>query len=491
MEPTSALSYYDLILAVAREAGMAYHGSSGNERGMIPIDAHDIDLCKDVVNQGIRMFIADAPVRGWRWMRRLMSITFALTYTGTAEAGTATTLTDTTIATTYADNYFNDYIITITAGTGVGETATITDYDGTLGKFTFAAGLSAGSTPTVTTKYRVVRSADIVDNDGSRYYLAENFGGEVDGPIKYAASTGHGGPIDWCDESRIRALRAVSVQSGHPSLAAIRLLEPTASGTETTRRWELIVDPQPTAVESVEFPYTLYFDKLRLEVGEPDAAGATYIIDADRDEPISYFDGWMVRIISGTAKGAYGAVTAYDSREGVAICTDGGLGTISVASTAHGMATDDIVTISGTTDYDGMWTITRVDDDNYTFVDTWTSDQTGTWKQRQIEVAGWLKDTGVSAGINPDSTSIYYLEPVRNLHPAGFRFDQAILAACLAKAEMLIEDMTAGWVNMYKKTDLSQAHQIDARSAPRQLGNMDGREHRDRYWKDVTTDHDV
>jgi len=427
VEPTSATSYYDLILAVAREAGIAYHGSTGKEKAMIPIDAHDIDLCKDVVNQGIRMFIADAPVRGWRWMRRLMSITFALTYTGTAEAGTATTLTDTTIATTYADDYFKDYIITITAGTGVGETATITDYDGTLGKFTFAAGLSADSTPDATTKYRVVRSADIVGNDGARYYLAENFGGEVDGPIKYAANTGHGGPINWCDESRIRALRAVSVQSGHPSLAAIRLLEPTASGTEVTRRWELIVDPQPTAVESVEFPYTLYFDKLRLESGDASDGGGTFLTDDSLANlyPSNYFKGWRITVISGDGKNATGIITQYEKADG------------------------------------------------------------------KFNVEDWLYSDGTAAATDPTSGSAYYIEPVRNLHPAGFRFDQAILAACLAKAEMLIEDMTAGWVNMYKKTDLAQAHQIDARSAPRQLGNMDGREHRDRYWKDVTTDHDV
>ena len=428
MEPTSALSYYDLILAVAREAGMAYHGSSGNERGMIPIDAHDLDLCKVVVNQGIRMFIADAPVRGWRWMRRLMSITFALTYTGTAEAGAATTLTDTTIATTYADDYFNDYIMTITAGTGIGETATITDYDGTLGKFTFAAGLSSGSTPDTTTKYRVVRSADIVGNDGARYYLAENFGGEVDGPIKYAASTGHGGPINWCDESHIRALRAVSVQSGHPSLAAIRPLEPTASGTETTRRWELIVDPQPTAVESVEFPYTLYFDKLRLEAGTASSVdGTTGLLDSNLDGlyPDDYFNGWKIRIISGTGKNSYALVDDY------------------------------------------------------------------TGATAQFDVVDWLDINGDPGGTDPAADSVYVVEPTRNLHPAGFRFDQAILAACLAKAEMLIEDMTAGWVNMYKKTDLSQAHQIDARSAPRQLGNMSGQRYYEHYWTDVTTDHDI
>ena len=37
-EPTSALGFKDLILRVARESGMAYYGSAGDEKAMIPVD---------------------------------------------------------------------------------------------------------------------------------------------------------------------------------------------------------------------------------------------------------------------------------------------------------------------------------------------------------------------------------------------------------------------------------------------------------------------
>ena len=131
MEPTSALSFEDLILRVAREAGISYHGSSGNERAMIPADdEHNLDLCKTIVNDGIRMFVADAPPKGWRWMRRIMSVTLTATrVTGTADAADATSLTDATLETNYdSDDDLNGWYIYILTGTGIGSYAKIDDY---------------------------------------------------------------------------------------------------------------------------------------------------------------------------------------------------------------------------------------------------------------------------------------------------------------------------------------------------------------------------
>jgi hypothetical protein len=56
-----------------------------------------------------------------------------------------------------------------------------------------------------------------------------------------------------------------------------------------------------------------------------------------------------------------------------------------------------------------------------------------------------------------------------DLHPAGFRFDEGILAACKAQAEMEFDDIAAGWVERYYKVALPNAHKIDARSYPRRL----------------------
>ncbi|HUW45426.1 MAG TPA: hypothetical protein VMW50_06490, partial [Dehalococcoidia bacterium] len=68
------------------------------------------------------------------------------------------------------------------------------------------------------------------------------------------------------------------------------------------------------------------------------------------------------------------------------------------------------------------------------------------------------------------------------------RFDDTILAACLARAEMDIENFPAGYMDYYMKKALPNAYNIDARSAPRRLGlmNVDANKYRhERIWKDV------
>ena len=71
---------------------------------------------------------------------------------GTATGGTATTLVDSDR--TEADDYFNNWRLTIVSGVGIGETATITNYINVSGTFEFAA-LSGGSTPDTTSRYTV------------------------------------------------------------------------------------------------------------------------------------------------------------------------------------------------------------------------------------------------------------------------------------------------------------------------------------------------
>ena len=113
-----------------------------------------------------------------------------------------------------------------------------------------------------------------------------------------------------------------------------------------------------------------------------------------------------------------------------------------------------------------------------------------------VTVANWLGiDDSSDSGEDPASASAYYLEPLSNLHPAGFRFDQAILAACLAQAETDIEDIASNFMQKYMQKAIPKAHAIDTRSAPRKLGSMNeptegsyGRQH---GRLDATTDHDI
>ena len=443
-EPSSALGFEDLILRVAREAGIAYHGSEGDERAMVPIDEHDLDLCKTIVNDGIRMFIADAPVKGWRWMRRIMSVTLTATrITGTVDAAdvdddnpvTSPTLTDATLETTYdTDDDLVGYWIYILTGTGKGSYAQITDYTASGGVVEVADWLDengnlSGTYPVKDDTFAIT-PVETINGDIARYPLAENFGGEVNGPIRYASSTNHSSIIEWTDEAFIRAKRSVTVITGYPLLAAIRPYEPVSSAPSPKRRFELIVDPQPSAADILQFPYTLFFDSLRLETGDASSvSGSTGLLDDALDSlyPDDYFNGWVIKIVSGTGKNSYALVS----------------------------------------DYTG-----------------------GT---AQFDVLDWLNIDGSAGGVDPAANSVYVVQPPNNLHPAGFRFDEVIKAACLAQAEMDIEDINAGWTNKYVQQALQKATMADTRSAPRKLGSMDAQKrwHRERVWDNITNDNDL
>lgn len=72
--PTLELTFGDLILEVAEYGGIAYYGVGSDEVAQVPADTHDLALCKRIVNKAIRMFIADSPPNGWRWMRKTANI---------------------------------------------------------------------------------------------------------------------------------------------------------------------------------------------------------------------------------------------------------------------------------------------------------------------------------------------------------------------------------------------------------------------------------
>jgi hypothetical protein len=315
-EPTSRLSVYDLVKEVALAAEIAYYGVTGNEAAMPPVDAHDLDRCLRVVNTAIRNFIAHSPPGGWRWRDRLMEVDLVRAYTGTASAADATSITDEDIAGTYDDDYFNGYVLRVTAGTGEDEYATVTDYDGTAGTFTFAA-LSGGSTPDTTSEYRICRSTAVVDSDPARYLLSQDFQGEYTGEITFAAGSSACG-LEWTSEAAIRKAREYTVNTNDaPFLAAVL---PNA----TQRRWEFIVNPEPTNEYTVVFPYKASFDALTLVAGTANAGGDTSITDADLAGlyPDDYFNGDTIKIISGTGKTSYAVCTDYTGSTGVFTVAD-------------------------------------------------------------------------------------------------------------------------------------------------------------------------
>ena len=436
-EPTSGLSFVGLIRRVANKAGVAYFGVEGDQSACVPVDNYNLGVCKDIVRDAFRMFVSDAPKNGWRWQKRLMSVTLTATrITGTADSASATTIVDLTLKDTYDTNDdLKGYYCYITGETGVGSWAVVTGYTAISGTITVADWLdqygNAGGTDPATGGGATfaVTPVETVGGDIARYPLPEYFGGEVAGNINYAKDTSHATPIEWRDESLIRANRSVSVSTGYPYYAAIRSLEPAITSIEdgsSKRRFELILDPQPSAADTLQFPYLLHFDNLDLETGTADSGGDTTLVDALRLEADDYFVGWRCDVISDTGKGSWAIVTDFANTDGT------------------------------------------------------------------ITVGGWLKPDGTADGTNPGANSAYTLQPVNNFHPAGFVFDEPILAACYAKLSIEDEDVEPGLEERYLKKALPKAYQADARLAPKTLGSMNGSEGSlERIWTNITTEHDV
>lgn len=67
-EPTSRLTFQDLIIEVAYKIGCAYYGADGTAPPSLPVDNHDLVLCQRIVNKAVRKFINDGPKpNGWNW----------------------------------------------------------------------------------------------------------------------------------------------------------------------------------------------------------------------------------------------------------------------------------------------------------------------------------------------------------------------------------------------------------------------------------------
>ena len=310
-EPTSVLSYYDLILRTAELAGVAYYGSDGAQRALIPIDdVNTFDKCKRIVNDGIRMFMAGAPPFGWRWKNRIQSVTFgSVETTGECDsAGSSTTLVDSDLEDTYdTDDEINGYYVYDTTQNIYG---IVTGYVASTGTITCSAGwldyddASSSLTPADEDEYAIT-DVKTVAGDKARYWLDQDFG-RVAGEITWAKDSSRGHNLTWSHEAEIRTRREVTVNTGYPRLAAVRRYR-------NQRRWELIVDPSPVATDTILFPYELGFDELRMEGGIGNAGDNVSITDADLADlyPVSYFVGWKITLIDGTGRFSYATVTEY------------------------------------------------------------------------------------------------------------------------------------------------------------------------------------
>ncbi len=243
-EPTSALTYEDLIIFVAEQLGVAYYGADGTEVAQVPVDAYTLDRCKRFVLDGLRMLTADAPPQGWRWQKPIAEIDLwpsvavdaTVTVVGVYDAVSTTTLTASE-ATFYASM--------------VGKTITITG----VGDFTIASYTSS-TVVTVTGDATTAGATFSIAADGN-YAMPATFGGEYLGDISFAPGTYLGIHIQWTGEHVIREYREDDNDTTNtPLFAAIR------RNQTNSRRWDLLVWPTPSEYVQVQFPYFVYFDNM-------------------------------------------------------------------------------------------------------------------------------------------------------------------------------------------------------------------------------------
>lgn len=403
-EPSSQLSVLKLATRISKEAGTAYRGTTGAGRAMPPVNHDDLEDVKQVINDGIRQFISDAPKTGWEWRERILSVPISnVNTTGTADAADATSLTDATLETTYdEDDDLNTYWIYITGGTGEGSYAQVTDYTTSGGVVTVADWLdqygNAGGTNPAADSTFIITQYETVGGDVGRVLLPEYYGGEIAGELVYTKDTIHRQRIFWRAESTIREMRQNNDSTGYPFMAAIRQLEPASSSLGPKRRYEMVLWPYPVQVDILEFPYTLVFNDIDMETGVATSASSTAIADTTRDEADDYFIGWRIDIIDGTGRGSWALATDYTGSTG------------------------------------------------------------------SFTVADWLKSDGSADGTDPAADSVYIAQPLNNLHPAGIKFDEVVKASCLSEAEQFFKNIQGGHIERYIQKALPKAYEADARS---------------------------
>jgi hypothetical protein len=250
-EATSALTFKDLILEAALEAGRAYYGENGDEVAQIPVNTHDLDEMKRHVNNAIRMFVSDAPDTGWRWARPYANVVLwpsqAVNATKTVSGGSYDSANNQTLLTTSSD-FFHDSMEE--------KNMTITNH----GNFTVKQVVSPttayvyGNASTVTNKTYSITA------DGN-YTLPRTFAGGYTGTVTFAPATNRGMRLEWASDAQIRKMREnVTLQQGTPVYVAVNVFRP-ASQTKR-RRYRLEVHPQPGEAYTVRFPFDLHFDTL-------------------------------------------------------------------------------------------------------------------------------------------------------------------------------------------------------------------------------------
>jgi hypothetical protein len=399
-EPNSALSMQELCTKIAKEAGTAYRGTDGTARSMLPIDKDDLQDIKDVINDGIRSFISDSPPQGWQWRKRILFVTTC----GPAVEGVVDAAED---AVSIEDATLED-------------TYTADDY--LIGYWVYIlTGTGAGSYAQIT-DYTAI--GGIVTVAG---WLTDN--GDLGGTTpaatdtfvitKYETINGDVGRYPLPEYFGGEVNGVPSYQKGTPVWGELRWV--TESDIRRLRQMSI----------STGETYLLAIRQF-----EPDSG----LSPKRRYELLVYPDPVEDRVIEFPYTLTFNKLNIESG-----IVTSVTAGSFIVADSTRDEADD----------YFNGWRLTII---------------SGTGNTQSALVDSYVAATGSFTFTDPtwfttepDTTSVYIVEPPNNLHPAGQKFDQAVLSACMAKAEQKFENIQAGHVEEYLQKDLPQAWKADAR----------------------------
>jgi hypothetical protein len=112
--------------------------------------------------------------------------------------------------------------------------------------------------------------------------------------------------------------------------------------------------------------------------------------------------------------------SAYDAcfeiDRNITAVADAGGGNITITSTGHALYAGDVITIAGTTSYNGTFTVvTRTDANNFTVTATFVATETGTFK---AYLSGLNFDNNATAGRSIGTTSETKLASISGIFPA-------------------------------------------------------------------------
>ena len=403
-EPTSQLSVLNLATRISKEAGTAYRGVNGTGRAMPPVNHDDLEDVKQVINDGIRQFESDAPATGWQWRKRILQVPISnVAVTGTADSTSTTTVVDLTLADTYdADDDLLGYWVYITGGTGDGSYAQITGYTALTGTVTVADWLD---------QYGNAGGTDPAADSTFIITQYETVGGDIGRvllPENYGGEVS--GPIGYYkDTDHSQKIEWVS--------ESVIRAQRQASDDSSHPFMAAIRPLEPTSsslgpkrrYELVLWPFPVQVDILEFP----------YIL---------VFNG-------------------IDMETGVATSAS----TTTIADTTRDEADD----------YFNGW---RVDIIDGTGRGSWALVTDYTGSTGSFTVADWLAADGSAGGTDPAADSIYVVQPLNNLHPAGIKFDEVIKASCLSEAEQFFKNIQGGHIERYVQKALPKAYEADARS---------------------------